>query len=206
MLPIVCAETPDLSSVPAINVIENCDRPLVDPQKIEDDSPENMMRQLMQRTDTIILVCYFERVFTPLYREYRNHNRKRHGGQKIVREYNGLFMMEKHGRVVQSLMGNIKVGSEFVLREVYDEIPPTATFSREDLMQGKVTQPLTVPMRGEMSYIVFHSKDMEIANGVIFHENRNVDSEYRCSSEYRTSLSKYLRIRPAAIEKNVFEN
>jgi len=198
-LPIVCAETPDMTAAPALKIIENCDGPLVDPDGIVKDTPEYMMRQHMKNSDTIILVCYFEKVFKPYYKEYRM-------GSERIKRYNGLFIMEKHGRVVQSLKGDIKIGSEFVLQEFYDELPPTASFTADDVRHGKVTRSLTVPVRGDMSYIVFHSRDMKIDNGVITYENRHVDSEYRCSLEYDTSLSKYLKVRPAAIEKNVFEN
>lgn len=177
----------------ALKLIEQNKEDLIDVNNIKEDSADYMLLQKLKTSDTIILVCFFEDLYTP-------HFKNTISGKK----YTGAFTKDKYGRVVQVLKGNIQVGEVFVLRESYTEMPIVYPYTREDIMQGKITQPVSFPLKGEMSYVVFCIEDTQRENGTIIHENQHVNSEYRCLSDFHVSLSRFLKVKPAAIERQAF--
>ena len=173
-----------------LKLIEQNDNELVDISDIEEDTPDYMVLQKLKRSDTIILVCFFEVTYTPYVRNTGRGNKY----------YPGRFIKDKYGRIVQALKGNISVGEPFVLRE-FSEMPPDYPFSKDEVKQGKITQPVSFPLKGDMSYVVFHTNDTQRENGTIIHENRDVDSEFRCFPNFQVRLSRFLKVKPATIER-----
>lgn len=148
------------------------------------DENELMLLHKLKSSDNIVLVCYFEEVYTPI-------PRKTCRGEEFV----GHFFQDKHGRVVQVLKGQIRVGEPFIMRK-YAENPDPATYPNDKV--------ITIPSRGKMSYVVFHTKDSRRENGAILHLDLDLDSEYRCHPDFPVRLSRFLKVKPATIEQQAF--
>lgn len=190
---ITLAEQEQCSQYKPLKLIEQNKDDLIDINDVKEDTSYYMILQKLRESDTIVLVCFFEEIYTP-------HFRNTISGKK----YSGLFVKDKYGRIVQVLKGNIHVGETFVLRESYSEMPVNYPFSRDDIMTGKATQPVSYPLKGEMSYVVFQIGNSQRVNDTIVHENHFVDSEFRCSPNFHVPLSRFLHVKPATIDQQAF--
>jgi len=190
---VTLGEQEQFSQYKPLKLIEQNKEDLIDINNVKKDTLYYMVLQKLRESDTIVLVCFFEEIYTP-------HFKNTIDGKK----YSGLFVKDKYGRIVQVLKGNIHVGETFVLRESYSEIPVNYPFSRDDIMKGKATQSVCYPLKGEMSYVVFHIENSQRVNDTIIHENRFIDSEFRCSPNFHVPLSRFIHVKPATIDQQAF--
>ncbi len=158
--------------------------PLWKEGEIQEDTGELMLSQRLQRTDELVMVCYFESKYVPQYNA-------RNG--KLTR----LWEIYTKGRVVQSLRGNIPVGSIIEVMQYTDETPPGTSYTPKDFVANKV-QEKTVSEPGVLVYLLMERKDVKKEGGIYVYRKLDHLRE-RPAKFYTADMERFIKVRPASI-------
>lgn len=158
--------------------------PLWKEGEIQEDTGELMLSQRLQRTDELVMVCYFESKYVPQYNA-------RNG--KLTR----LWEIYTKGRVVQSLRGNIPVGSIIEVMQYTDETPPGTSYAPKDFVANKV-QEKTVSEPGVLVYLLMERKDVKKEGGIYVYRKLDHLRE-RPAKFYTADMERFIKVRPASI-------
>lgn len=158
--------------------------PLWKEAEIQEDTGESMLSERLQRADELVLVCYFESKYVPQYNA-------RNG--KLTR----LWEIYTKGRVVQSLRGNIPVGSIIEVMQYTDETPPGTSYIPKDFDANKV-QEKTVSEPGVLVYLLMERKDVKKEGGIYLYRKLDYLTE-RPAKFFTRELERFIKVRPASI-------
>lgn len=104
-------------------VEEDAEKPLLYPEEMPEGSGEAALYERLKIADVIILVCYFETVYVP-------------SKDPATGKCFPLWIKRTRGRVVQSLRGDIPVGSLFEVRDGDERTPPGIVYTMEAMVRG----------------------------------------------------------------------
>ena len=158
--------------------------PLWKEGEIQEDTGELMLSQRLQRTDELVLVCYFESKYVP---QYNARNRK----------LTHLWEIYTKGRVVQSLRGNIPVGSIIEVMQYTDETPPGTSYTPKDFDANKV-QEKTVSEPGVLVYLLMERGDVKKEDGIYLYRKLDHLRE-RPAKFFTKDMERFIKVRPASI-------
>lgn len=160
--------------------------PLWKEGEIQEDTGELMLSQRLQRTDELVLACYFESKYVPLYNEKK--------GRRTLR-----WDLHTRGRVVQSLRGNIPVGSIIEVIQETDETPPGTSYTPKDFDDNKV-QEKTVSEPGILVYLLMERGDVKKEDGIYVYRKLDYLTERRAKF-YTEDIERFIKVRPASISE-----
>ena len=158
--------------------------PLWKEGEIQEDTGELMLSQRLQRADELLLVCYFESKYVPLYNE-------RNG------KFTWHWDLHTKGRVVQSLRGDIPVGSIIEVIQATEETPPGTSYTRKDFDDNKV-QEKTVSEPGILVYLLMERGDVKKEDGIYVYRKLDYLTERRAKF-YTADIERFIKVRPASI-------
>ena len=158
--------------------------PLWKEGEIQGDTGELMLSQRLQRTDELVLACYFESKYVPLYNEKK--------GRRTLR-----WDLHTRGRVVQSLRGNIPVGSIIEVIQETDETPPGTSYTPKDFVANKI-QEKTVSEPGVLVYLLMEREEVKKEGGIYVYRKLDHLRE-RPAKFYTADMERFIKVCPASI-------
>ena len=168
----------------AVPLVGEGGSPLWKEGEIQEDTGELMLSQRLQRTDELVLVCYFESKYVP---QYNARNGK----------LTHLWEIYTKGRVVQSLRGNIPVGSIIEVMQYTDETPPGTSYTPKDFDANKV-QEKTVSEPGVLVYLLMERGDVKKEDGIYLYRKLDHLRE-RPAKFFTKDIERFIKVRPASI-------